>query len=211
MLLKILFLAYNFYINPHFPADIIKVFCLDFRFSKRKSQNQKNRSLILQYRFAQNTSLILRSSTHLKLKIICSQNTAKNISDFTNFSRNMFLFGVRKNIWTASFLETQELNSWSTLKANACIFLCIWDFCSKDVVKFYLMGWVMVGGGMISSAVLFLPVWTSCTYILIFHFNWNFLEIQLSFSISILPSIALKRWNFPDSLDFNSKIMANFS
>ena len=41
------------------------------------------------------------------------------------FSRNMFLFGVRKNIWTAPFLETQELNSWRTLKANACIFLCI--------------------------------------------------------------------------------------
>ena len=41
MLLKILFLAYNFYINPHVPADIIKVFCFDFRFSRRKSQNQK--------------------------------------------------------------------------------------------------------------------------------------------------------------------------
>ena len=33
-------------------------------------------------------------------------------------------------------------------------------------------------------------------------------EIQLFFSISIISSIALKRWNFPDNLDFSGKIMA---
>ena len=68
----------------------------------------------------------------------------------------------------------------------------------------------MVGGGMISLEVL--AVWASSTYILIFHFNWNFLEIQLFFSISLLPSIALKRWNFPGNLDFKvkGKIMVKF-
>ena len=34
--------------------------------------------------------------------------------------------------------------------------------------------------------------------------------MQLFFSTSILPSIALKRWNFPYNLDFNVKIAAKF-
>ena len=75
-------------------------------------------------------------------------------------------------------------------------------------MRFYLVGWGMVGGGMISLWVL--AVWVSWTYISIFYFKWSFLEIQLFFSVSILPSIALKRWNLPDNLDFNGKIMAKF-
>ena len=125
---KIFFLAYNFfYIHPHVPVDIIKVF-FDFRFSRRKSQSQQKLLIIITYFAIQvhsNISLILRALTHLTLKIVCSQNTAKNLSHFTNFSGNMFLLGDRKNICTAPFLDTQELHSWSTLKANACIFLCI--------------------------------------------------------------------------------------
>ena len=57
------------------------------------------------------TSLILQISTLLKLKTICSQNTAKKVSQFTNFPANMFLFGVRKNICTAPFPDAQELLS----------------------------------------------------------------------------------------------------
>ena len=38
----------------------------------------------------------------------------------------------------------------------------------------------------------------------------KFLEIQLFCSISILPSIALKSWNFPENLDFMCKIVAKF-
>ena len=34
--------------------------------------------------------------------------------------------------------------------------------------------------------------------------------IPLFFSVSILPSLALKRWNFPDNLDFKGKIVAKF-
>ena len=36
------------------------------------------------------------------------------------------------------------------------------------------------------------------------------MEIQRFFSILILPSIALKRWNFLYKLDFKSKILAKF-
>ena len=71
------------------------------------------------------TSLILRISTHLKLKIICSQNRAKKFSQFTNFPAKMFLFGARKNICTTLLPYAQELLSWSTLKAIVCIFLQI--------------------------------------------------------------------------------------
>ena len=66
---------------------------------------------------------MLWTSTHLALKIICSRNEAKIFSDIKNFPADMFLFGVRKNICTAPFLGTQELHSWSTLKANVCIFM----------------------------------------------------------------------------------------
>ena len=75
--------------------------------------------------FAQKTSLILRISSNLTLTNICSCNTAKTLSDFTNFPANMFLFGIRNNIYTASFLDVHEWHSWNTLKVNACIFLYI--------------------------------------------------------------------------------------
>ena len=73
------------------------------------------------------TSLILRISTLLKLKIKCSQNKAKQnkLSQFTNFPTDMFLFGVRKNICIASFPDAQELLSSNNLKANVCMFLYI--------------------------------------------------------------------------------------
>ena len=45
-------------------------------------------------------------STRLTLKIICSQNIAKNLPNFTNCPANMFLFGVKKNVCTAPFLDT---------------------------------------------------------------------------------------------------------
>ena len=61
--------------------------------------------------FRSKTSFILRISTLLKLKITCSQKTAKKLSQFTNFSANMFLFGVRKSICTAPFPDARELLS----------------------------------------------------------------------------------------------------
>ena len=77
----------------------------------KANKNQPKRSLILQYGFAQKTSLILRMSTLLKLEITCSQNTTKQLSQLTNFPANMFQFGVRKIICTAPFPDAQELLS----------------------------------------------------------------------------------------------------
>ena len=57
-----------FYINPHVPVDSIKFFFFFwFQISRRKSQSQQNM-------FAQNTSLILRISTRLTLKIKCKHD-----------------------------------------------------------------------------------------------------------------------------------------
>ena len=76
----------------------------------KANKNYQKASHILQYNFAQKISLILQTSAHLSLKIICSRNTARSISGFTNFSVNIFLFGVRKDICTAAF-DAQELHS----------------------------------------------------------------------------------------------------
>ena len=64
----------SFYIYLDVPVDIIE-------WANKKWQK---RSHILQYSFAQKFSLILRISTYLTLKIRCSRNTAKNLSDFTS-------------------------------------------------------------------------------------------------------------------------------
>ena len=142
LIFVILFLKILF---PHVPVDIIS-FCIpEFVAENLKAnKNQRKRSLILQYSFAQKTSLILRISTLLKLKIICSQNTAKKLSQFTNFQQTCFCL-VSKNICNALFPDAQELLSWSTLKANICIFLyiSIRNFYFKDVSRFYLVVWAV--------------------------------------------------------------------
>ena len=78
--LKIFFRGYN--LSPHVPVDIIRVFFIpEFVAGDLKAnKNQLKRSLILKHSFAQKISLILRISTLLKLKITCSQNTARTPS-----------------------------------------------------------------------------------------------------------------------------------
>ena len=108
---KHFFRVYN--LSPHVSMDVIRVlFIPEFVAENLKAnKNQPKRSLILKYSFAQKTSLILQISTLLKLKITCSQNTAKTPSQFTNFPASMFLFGVRKSICTAPFPDAQEVLS----------------------------------------------------------------------------------------------------
>ena len=110
----------------------------------------------------------------MTLKIICSPNIAKNPFHFTNFPANTFLIGVGKNIFrngAVPFLDTQQLHSWSTLKANACVFLYISVRKSSKIL--YGGGWV--GGGWLwlndflkaDRCLDHLKCYT------IFHFNWN--------------------------------------
>ena len=122
----------------------------------------------------------------------------------------MFLCGVRRNTCTTPFLNAQELHFCSTLKANVCIFLYISlkKHCFRDVASFYL-----VVGGWWGWQNKFLKAVRSLALAKYFTTFYNFLTIfenSTIFSISILLFIALKRWNFPDYLDFKGKIGATF-
>ena len=70
--------------------------------SLKASNNLRKLSLNLQYSFAQKPSFILQTSAYLTLKIICSRNTAKNFSDFTNFPANIFVRPVQVPRWALS-------------------------------------------------------------------------------------------------------------
>ena len=89
--------------RPHVPVDLsLFLFYFYFRFFSKKSQSQQK---------------LAKKITHFTI-----QFRPKNLR---NVSANMFLFGVRKNICTAPFLDAQELHSWRILKANVCMFLYI--------------------------------------------------------------------------------------
>ena len=87
-----------FYICPDVSASIIRVFLIS-DFPAESVKANKN---------YQKISHILQTSANLTLKIICSRNTAKNISGFTNFPVYMLLFGVRKDICTQYFLTPKN-------------------------------------------------------------------------------------------------------
>ena len=78
---------------------------------------------------------------------------------------------------------------------------------SRDVVRFYLLGDGLGGGWIVLKAAHF---YVPRKMIYNFSFWLKFLKIQLYFSISILLSIALKRWNFRDNLEFKGKIVVKF-
>ena len=146
--------------------------------------------------------------------MIYSRNTAKNLSDCTNLPANMFLCGVRKNICTTPFRDSQELHSWSTLKANVFIFLYIslkklFPRRSKVISGVCVCVW---GGGMGGDWINFLrqfAVW-ALENVLHFFVLIEIFENSTIFSISVLLFIAIKRLNFPDNLYFKGKIAATF-
>ena len=135
LIFVILFLKISF---PHVPVDIISFFIPEFVAENLKAnKNQRKRSLILQYSFAQKTSLILRISTLLKLKIIFSQNTVKRSYQFTNFPTNMFLFRARKSISPLHLFLTPK-NYFLESKYLYILYTSLRHFCFKDS-RFYLV------------------------------------------------------------------------
>ena len=110
---------------------------------------------------------------------------------FSNFLANLSLLGARKKNCTASFLDTQELHSWSTLRANVCVFLYISvrKFCSWDVVRFnQVRGWAGERQNNFLKAAGYLGL---VKYFPIFHFNLNS-TIFLHFNTSICSIKTLK-------------------
>ena len=88
-----------------------------FKFSDflaRKSQNQqilakKITHFTIQFRSRNLTHLTNLNSLDIENNM--HHKTVQNLSDFTNFPANMFLFGYRKNIWAAPFLDAKEVHS----------------------------------------------------------------------------------------------------
>ena len=121
----------------------------------------------------------------------------------------MFLCGVRKNICTTTFLDTQELHSWSSLKTNVCIF----PYISLKKILFPRRSKVFSGvGGMGGDWINFwrrFTVWT-LQNILQFFIWIEIFENLTIFCIWISLFTALKRWNFRDNLDFRGKIATTF-
>ena len=66
--------------------------------SLKANKNQQKISLILQYNFSFKTSLILSISTHLTLKIIGSQNTAKSLSLYRLSSKYFPVWYQKKHL-----------------------------------------------------------------------------------------------------------------
>ena len=97
----------------------------NFRFFNRKTQSQQKLAKKITHFTTQFHSKNLIYFTNLNslniVKNLLPQHSWKPIQ-FTNFAANMFLIDVRKKIYTASFLGTQELHSRNTGKENACIF-----------------------------------------------------------------------------------------
>ena len=108
--LKILFWAYKVFIFFQTFQWISSEFFLISDFlaeSFKANKKYKERSHILHYSFAQISSLILPTSTHLTFKILCSRNTAKKLSDFTNFQQICFCF-VSENIFILHYFLTPK-------------------------------------------------------------------------------------------------------
>ena len=138
------------------------LFFFNFRFFSRKSQSQQKLAKKITHFTIQFCSKNLTNFTKLNSidieKNMLPQHGQKPFWLY-KFLANMFLFGVRKNICTAPFLDAQELHSWSKLKANVYIFLyislrkCLFQKRSK-----VLYGKWWDGGGWIIS-LRQLPVW----------------------------------------------------
>ena len=117
-------LACNFVIFVQTFQWTLSEFFLIFYFSSRKSKAQQK---------------MAEKFTHLTMQF-CSKNLThfmnlnsldiKNLSHFTNFLANIFLFGVRKDICTASFLDAQKLQSWSTFEKK-CLYISVYLLMKK--------------------------------------------------------------------------------
>ena len=189
LFLKILFRAYNvFTFVQTFQWTSSELFLIsDFLEESLRANKNKIAHFTVHFRSKNHTHL--RTSTHLTLKLICSRYSAKNFSDFTNFTANKFLFGVRKNICTTPFFDAQELHSWSILKANVGIYLFISLILFQRRSKILSSGegggdgWL---GGRLNNFLRVAHCLGLAKCFRIFHIDWNFWKFNYFFSISIL-------------------------
>ena len=161
--------------------DIIRGFLFDFSISSRKYKSQqKLAKMIMHFTIQFRLKKPHSSLTHLTLKIIWFRNTVKKLTDSTNFPANMVPCGVKKNIYTTPFLDAHELHSWSSFKANVCIFLYISlkKNYFRGVVRFCLVGrW---DAGRLNEFLKEVRCLGLANFLKIFYFNWNFWKFNYS-------------------------------
>ena len=115
ILLKILFLAYNFFIFIHMFQRTSSKFFFDFRFSRRKSQSQQKLLIKITYFAIQVCSKHLTHFMNLNSldneNNMLSKHFQKSFSLYKFSRKHVSVWCQKKNICTAPFLDTQELNS----------------------------------------------------------------------------------------------------
>ena len=109
-------------------------FFFNFRFSSKKSQSQQKlvkKVTLFRIEFCSKNLTNFKNLKSLNIESDILPERAKNLSYFTKFPADMFLFGVRKNIFTSRFLDAQEMHSCLGLVKCFTIFhfnLNFWKF-----------------------------------------------------------------------------------
>ena len=128
----------------------------------KANKNLQKRSHVLQYSFAQK----LHYYTNIN-----SLDIENNMPPQHN-QEPFWLYKFSANMFTAPFLDAQELHSWGTLKANVCIFLYI----SLRTFLFQRRSKVSSGkgwdGGRLNNFLKAACCMGLLKYFTIFRFNW---------------------------------------
>ena len=120
--------------------NIIRVFFIPEFVAEnlRSYKNKRKISLILQYSFTQKTTLILRISTLLNLKIKCSQNTAKKkiwTSKVRQWTMTKFL--IRSHFLSTIWKSNNKLSMRPFKKYVNCIMAFFTPFNFVTLCQFY--------------------------------------------------------------------------
>ena len=97
-------------------------------FSSRKSQSQQKLAKKITHFTIQFFSKNLTRFRNLNSLVIENNMLPQHSQKpfwLKNFPANMFLFGARKNIWTAPFLDAQELH-FSSSSESKCLYISVY-------------------------------------------------------------------------------------
>ena len=127
LFLKILFQAYNFFIF----AQMFQRTSSEFLYisdllaeSFKSNKNQRKRSFIVQCSFARKTSLILRTSTHLTLKIYALAIQPKTFLTLKSFQQTCFCLVSEKTFALNHFLTPKNC-IFEILRKQISVYFCI--------------------------------------------------------------------------------------
>ena len=168
----------------------------NFRFFSRKSLSQHNLAKKITHftiPFPSKNWLIWQTSTHSTLWKIDSRNTAENPITLQIFQQTCFWLVSEKKLQCTIFRRPKN---------------CIIEKLGNQISIYYCLPWAESGGGpnyFLKPA----PCLGLVKCFQIFHLIESFRNSTI-YRILILPSITLKRWNFPGNLGFKGKTVVKF-